>query len=49
MSTVNTISLDEIILGGSVRFTSDGMLFAADVVKAITGKDNNDAGLVLRR
>lgn len=44
-----TLSFEEIIPGSSVRFTDDGMLFAVDLVMAITGKNRDEAGMVIRR
>jgi hypothetical protein len=51
MSASNTLSLslEEILPGGSVRFTDDGMLYAVDLVMVITGKNRDEAGMVLRR
>ena len=43
-----TLSFEEIIPGSSVRFTDDGMLFAVDLVMAITGKNRDEAGMVDR-
>ena len=44
-----SISFEEIVPGGSVRVTNDCMLYAIDLVMVITEKNNNDAGLILRR
>ena len=44
MSSIKTLSFDEIIPGNSVRVTSDGMIYAVDLVMVITGKNRNDAG-----
>ena len=51
MSASNTLSLslEEILPGGSVRFTDDGMLYAVELVMVITGKNRDEAGMVLRR
>jgi len=51
MSASNTLSLslEEILPGGSVRFTDDGMLYAVELVMVITGKNRDDSGMVLRR
>ena len=48
MTTVNRLSLDEIISGGFIRFTEDGLVYAVDLVMAVTGKNNDDAGKDLR-
>ena len=50
MPTVQAITFEEIIKGraATVRVTDDGMIFAVDLVMAITGKNRNDAGAVLR-
>ena len=50
MSASNTLSLslEEILPGGSVRFTDDGMLYAVDLVMVISGKSRDDAGKDLR-
>ena len=49
MSSIKTLSFDEIIPGNSVRVTSDGMIYAVDLTMVITGKNRDDAGMVLRR
>ena len=51
ITMIKTISFDEIVKGhdSTVRVTDDGLLYAVDLVMAITGKDGNDSGLVLRR
>jgi hypothetical protein len=43
-----SLNLDEIVAGGSVRVTNDGLLYAVDLVMVISGKNNNDAGKDLR-
>ena len=43
-----SLNLDEIVAGGSVRVTNDGLLYAVDLVMIISGKNNNDAGKDLR-
>jgi hypothetical protein len=45
-----TLSFEEIIPGSlsSVCCTDDGMLFAVDLVMAITGKNRDEAGMVDR-
>ena len=50
MTAPSTLSLsfEEILPGGSVRLTNDGMLYAIDLVMVISGKNNNDAGKDLR-
>ena len=49
MSSIKTLSFDEIIPGNSVRVTSDGMIHAVDLAMVITGTNRNYAGQVLRR
>ena len=48
MAASNTLSLEEILPGASVRFTDDGMLYAVDLVMLISGKSRDDAGKDLR-
>ena len=50
MAAPNTLSIsfEELVPDGTVRVTSDGLLFAIDLVMLITGKNNNDAGKDLR-
>ena len=43
MSSIKTLSFDEIIPGNSVRVTSDGMIHAVDLVMVIVGKTRNEA------
>jgi hypothetical protein len=45
------ISFSEVVQGRdtTVRVTDDGMIYAIDLVVAMTGKDRNDAGQILRR
>ena len=47
-SNGKVLDLSEIISGSTVRVTSDGMLYAVELVMVITGKNNNDAGKDLR-
>ncbi len=46
-----TISFEEVVQDRdtTVRVTDDGMIYAIDLVIAMTGKDRNDAGQILRR
>ncbi len=48
---VRAISFKEIVQGRntSVRVIGKGMLHAVDLVVAITGKERNDSGQILRR
>ena len=50
-SSTNMISFAEIVPGrdASVRVTVDGLIYAVDLVMAMTGKDRDQAGMVLRR
>ena len=50
-STQRTISFAEAVRDrdATVRVTDDGMIYAIDLVVAMTGKDRNDAGQALRR
>ena len=43
MSSIKTLSFDEIIPGNSVRVTSDNMIYAVDLVMVIVGKTRNEA------
>jgi hypothetical protein len=43
------LSFDEIAPGNSVRVTDDNMLFVVDLTMVITGKNRDDAGMVIRR
>lgn len=51
MATVQAISFEEVIKNRdtTVRVTDDSMIWAVDLVMAITGKNRDDAGKVLRR
>ena len=42
------LSFDDILKGCTVRITDDGMLFGVDLTMAITGKNKNESGEVLR-
>jgi hypothetical protein len=46
-----TISFEEIISGrdSTVRVTSDGLIYAVDLVMVVTGKNRNDSAQALRR
>ena len=44
-----SLNLDEIVAGGSVRVTNDGLLYAVDLVMIISDKNRDEAGMVLRR
>ena len=49
MATVNRLSLDAVLPGGSIRFTEDGLVYAVDLVSIVTGKNKHEAAEVLRR
>jgi len=47
---MRTIAFDELVPGSDgVRITEDGLIWALDLVMVVTGKNNNEAGEVLRR
>ena len=49
MTTTRTISFQELIPGSEgVRLTEDDLLWATDLTMAVTGKNRDDAGWVLR-
>jgi hypothetical protein len=49
MATINRLSLDAVLPGGSIRFTEDGLVYAVDLVSIVTGKNKHEAAEVLRR
>ena len=51
MAKGNSISFADVVQGrdSTVRVTADGLLYAVDLVMAMTGKDRNQASMVLRR
>jgi hypothetical protein len=50
-STQRTISFEEAVQDrdSTVRVTDDGLIYVVDLVVAMTGKDRNDAGQIVRR
>jgi hypothetical protein len=46
-----TITFEDIVQGrdSTVRVTDDGLIYAVDLVMAVTGKNRNDAGQAIRR